>query len=73
MALAGEPVHGVTRVATLVLMADVGDVGLRAFHLDLQRGNQRVLRVHDDVAGLALHPKADGELHLRSPASNSEA
>jgi hypothetical protein len=68
-AVAAERLHRVTRVAALVGVADVGDMRLRAFHLDLERGNQRVFRLHDDVAGPALHPEADGELHLRSPAA----
>jgi hypothetical protein len=68
-ALGAERVNRVASVAALVRVPDVGDVGFGAFHLDLERGNQRVFRVHDDVAALALHPKADGELHLRPPAS----
>jgi len=55
-----------TRVAAPVLVTHVGDGGLWALHLDLERRNQRVLRVDGDVTGPAIKLEADRELHARS-------
>ena len=56
----------VTRVASLILPADVCDQCFRALYLDFEGGNQRIFRVYDDVACLPLQLKADGKLQLHS-------
>jgi hypothetical protein len=42
------------------LSADIGDQCLRAVDLDSERGHQRIFRVHNNVARLALQIEADG-------------
>jgi hypothetical protein len=47
-ALVTETAHGVTGVASLILLADIGD--LRALQLYLQSWDQRNFGVNDDVS-----------------------
>jgi hypothetical protein len=66
--LAAKSAHGVTGVASFILLADVGDQYLRALYLNFESGDQRVFRVNDDVPRFSLKFKADRKLHPRSPA-----
>jgi hypothetical protein len=70
MALAAESPHGVTGVASFILLADIGDQRLRALHLDFEGGDQRIFRVNDNVFRFPLKFEADRKLHLRSPVCN---
>jgi hypothetical protein len=67
--LVTETAHGVTGVASLILLADIGDQRLRALHFDFERGDQCIFGVNDDVSGFALNFKADRKLHLSLPIS----
>jgi hypothetical protein len=71
MGLAGEPMSRVTRVTAFILVTDIRDQCLRALHLDLECGNQRIFRVHDDVASLALQLETNGKLQLRASLSGA--
>src|SRR5262249_22444479 len=51
--------HGVTGVASFVLLANVGDQRLRMLHLHLQSGDQRVFSVNDNVTRFPLKFKAN--------------
>jgi hypothetical protein len=62
--LAAQPVHGVTGVTSFVLLADIGDQRLRTLHLNLEGGDQGVLRVNDNVSRFPLNFKANRKLHL---------
>jgi hypothetical protein len=62
--LATQPVHGVTGVTSFVLLADIGDQRLRTLHLNLEGGDQGVLRVNDNVSRFPLNFKANRKLHL---------
>ena len=64
-----ETEHRVARVTPLILPADVCDQCLRALDLDFEGRNQRIFRVHDDVAGLSLQLKTNGKLQLHSSLS----
>jgi hypothetical protein len=66
MARPGKTEHRVARVTPLILPADVYDQCFRALDLDFEGRNQRILRVHDDVAGLSLQLKTNGKLQLHS-------
>ena len=62
--LAAESAHGVTGVASLILLADIGDQRLRALHFDFERGDQCIFGVN----GCGKHaiywimwPRVDGE------------
>jgi hypothetical protein len=59
-----ESAHRVAGVASLILLADIGDQRLRALHFDFERGDQCIFGVDDDVSGFALNFKADRKLHL---------
>ena len=63
--LAAKSVHGVTGVATFILLADIGNQRLRALHFDFEGGNQRVFRVNDNVSRFPLNFETDRKLHLR--------
>jgi len=52
--LTAESAHRIPRVASFILLADIGD--------------QRIFRVNDNVSRFALRFKADRKLHLCSPA-----
>jgi hypothetical protein len=58
----------VTGVASLILLADIGDQRLRALYLDFEGGDQRIFSVNDNVFRLPLNFKTDRELHQWSPA-----
>ena len=58
-----------TGVASFILLANIGDQRLRALHLNFEGGDQRILRINDDVSRFSLNFKADRKLHLRSPLS----
>jgi hypothetical protein len=66
-AFAAESAHGVTGVASLILLADIGDQRLRALYFDFERGDQCIFGVNDDVSGFALNFKADRKLHRCLP------
>jgi hypothetical protein len=68
-ALVTETAHGVTGVASLILLADIGDQRLRTLHFDFERGDQCIFGVNDDVSGFAMNFKADRKLHLCLPLS----
>jgi hypothetical protein len=68
-ALVTETAHGVTGVASLILLADIGDQRLRALYLDFEGGDQHIFRINDDVSRFSLNFKADRKLHLCSPLS----
>jgi hypothetical protein len=70
-ALVTESAHRVTGVASLILLADIGDQRLRALDLNFEGGNQRIFGVNDDVSRFPLKFKADCKLHLCSPAFNN--
>jgi hypothetical protein len=67
-ALAAESAHGVTGVASFVLLPDIGDQRFWALHLDFEGGDQGIFRVNDNVSGFSLKFKADRKLHLCPPA-----
>ena len=54
----------VAGVASFVLLADIGDQGLRMLHLNLEGVDQRVFRVSDNVSRFPLIIKANRKLHL---------
>jgi hypothetical protein len=64
-----DSAHGVTGVASLILLADIGDQRLRALHFDFERGDQCIFGVNNDVSRFALNFKADRKLHLCLPLS----
>jgi hypothetical protein len=66
-ALDTETAHGVTGVASLILLADICDQRLRALHFDFEGGDQCIFGVNDDVSRFALNFKADRKLHLCLP------
>ena len=68
-AFVSESTHRVASVASLILLADIGDQRLRALHFDFKRGDQCIFGVNDDVSGFALNFKADRKLHLSLPIS----
>ena len=63
--LAAKSAHGVTGVATFILLADIGNQRLRALHFDFEGGDQRVFRVNDNVSRFPLNFETDRKLHLR--------
>jgi hypothetical protein len=63
-ALVAETAHGVTGVASFILLADIGDQRLRALDLDFEGGDQRIFGVDDDMSRFPLKFKADRKLHL---------
>ena len=64
-----ETAHGVTGVASLILLADIGDQRLRALHFDFERGDQCIFGVNNNVSRFALNFKANRKLHLCLPLS----
>ena len=48
--LAAKSAHGVTGVATFILLADVGNHRFWTLHFDFEGGDQRVFRVNDNVS-----------------------
>jgi hypothetical protein len=70
MALAAESMARVTRVTPLILVADVRDQSFRTLQLDLECGDQCILRIYNDVARLSLQLKTDGKLQLWSSLSS---
>ena len=63
--LAAKSAHGVTGVATFILLADIGNQRFRTLHFDFEGGDQRVFRVNDNVSRFPLNFETDGKLHLR--------
>ena len=59
--LAAKSAHGVTGVATFILLADIGNQRLWTLHFDFEGGDQRVFRVNDNVSRfpLILKPTAN--------------
>ena len=64
--LAAKSAHGVTGVATFVLLADIGNQRLWTLHFDFEGGDQRVFRVNDNVSRFPLNSITDRKLHLRA-------
>jgi|SRR5580700_6098008 hypothetical protein len=64
--LAAKSAHGVTGVATFILLADVGNHRFWTLHFDFEGGDQRVFRVNDNVSRFPLNFKSDRKLHLRA-------
>jgi hypothetical protein len=64
--LAAKSAHGVTGVATFILLADIGNQRFRTLHFDFEGGDQRVFRVNDNVSRFPLNFKTDRKLHLRA-------
>jgi hypothetical protein len=62
----------VTGVASLILLADVGDQRLGPLDLDFEGGDQRIFGVNDDMSRFPLNFKADRKLHLCSPALHDQ-
>ena len=62
--LAAKSAHGVTGVATFILLADIGNQRLWTLHFDFEGGDQRVFRVNDNVSRFPLNFKTDRKLHL---------
>ena len=62
--LAAKSAHGVTGVATFILLADIGNQRLWTLHFDFEGGDQRVFRVDDNVSRFPLNFKANRKLHL---------
>src|SRR5438045_713192 len=71
-AIGGETVRRVARVAAAVHSPHIDDGGVRVLGLDLERGDQRILRIDDDAVRFALGPEADGEMRYQSAPSGSE-
>ena len=63
---AAKSAHGVTGVATFILLADIGNQRLWMPHLHLQSGDQRVFSVNDNVSRFPLNFKTNRQLHLRA-------
>jgi len=57
----------VTGVASLVLLADIGDQRLGPLELYFECGDKRVFCINDDMSRFPLNFKADRKLHLCSP------
>ena len=64
--LAAKSAHGVTGVATFILLADIGNQRLWTLHFDFEGGDQRVFRVNDNVSRFPLNFKPDRKLHPRA-------
>jgi hypothetical protein len=62
--LAAKSAHGVTGVATFILLADIGNQRLWMLHFDFECGDQRVFRVNDNVSRFPLNFKTNRKLHL---------
>ena len=57
--LAAKSAHGVTGVATFILLADISNRRLWTLHFDFERGDQRVFRVNNNVSRFPLNFKTD--------------
>ena len=55
---------GVTRVTALVLAPDVRDRRVLMLHLDLERSDQRIFSVHDNVARLVVQLETNGKTQV---------
>jgi hypothetical protein len=64
--LAAKSAHGVTGVATFILLADIGNQRFRTLHFDLEGGDQRVFRINNNVPRFPLNFKTYRKLHLRA-------
>ena len=64
--LAAKSAHGVTGVATFILLADIGNQRVWTLHFDFEGGDQRVFRVNDNVSRFPLNSITDRKLHLRA-------
>ena len=64
---AAELAHGVAGVASLILLADIGDQRLGPLDLDFEGSDQCIFGVNDDVPRFPLNFKTDRKLHLCSP------
>jgi hypothetical protein len=62
--LAAKSAHGVTSVATFILLANIGNQRFRTLHFDFEGGDQRVFRVNDNMSRFPLNFKTDRKLHL---------
>ena len=62
--LAAKSAHGVTGVATFILMADISNQRLWTLHFDFEGGDQRVFRVNDNVSRFPLNLTANRKLNL---------
>ena len=60
--LAAKSAHGVTGVATFILLADIGNQRFRTLHFDFEGGDQRVFRVNGNVSRFPLNFKTDRRL-----------
>ena len=67
-----ESAHRVAGVASLILLADIGDQRLRALHFYFERGDQCIFGVNDDVPRFPLYFKADRKMHPCLPLSMSK-
>jgi hypothetical protein len=56
----------VTRVASFILLADIGDQRLRTPHLDFKGSDERVFRVNDNMSRFSLKFETYRKLHLRA-------
>ena len=63
--LAAKSAHGVTGVATFILLADIGNQRLWTLHFDFEGSDQRIFRVNDNMSRFTLNFKTDRKLHLR--------
>src|SRR5262245_35887959 len=59
-AVGAEPMRRVTRIATAILAADIGDSGVGALGLDPARSDQRALRHTGDAVSLTRRREAYG-------------
>ena len=64
--LAAKSAHGVTGVATFILLADIRNQRLWTLHFDLEGGDQRVFCVNDNMSRFLLNFKTGRKLHLRA-------
>ncbi len=64
--LTAKSAHGVAGVATFILLADIGNQSFWTLHFDFEGGDQRVLRVNNNVSRFPLNLKTDRKLHLRA-------
>lgn len=71
-AVVAEAVGGMAGVAAAVHPPHINDGGVGMFRLDLQRRDERILRVDHDAVRFALGPEADGEMRGQSPPSGCE-
>ena len=63
--LVAKSAHRVTRVATFILLADIGNQRIWTLHFDFKGGDQRVFSVNN-VSRFPLNFITDRKLHLRT-------